>query len=1181
MPRILIIHPEGNLNNNPNLSGIVEILCENNYNVDIYSRQNSHITQSAPCSSSRFITTSISDPNNTAVIFIPDSVLSEETLSDLYNNFKQYDLVVGVDRGIIEASKIARLIGVPYGLISYEIYFRIEAGREFKAAEILACRDISFAVCQDRVRSECLSAENHIASEKILQIPVAGRSLIPRKRSYAMHEALGLDRNKKIAIYIGEVNAKWTGFEELFASTGSWDDSWVMVLHQRYGYILSNIAEQIKGRENVYLSPFPSLDLKDMHLLLDAVDIGIACYVPQMDSPSLLERRNLQHIGMASGKIATYLQHGLPILINEIGEMSEYVRKYNLGKVIDDFAHTGSILNSLNRNELHTLQENCQNFFENHLDLERSIVPLLSVIESLLNRVNPSYSTTNQAAIPSPTTITGTLLDTCSIKLHPETLRYSKFWNSTGQNTAALDEKQLQLVKVFKDLCSEHEQPFVIDVGAHIGTFSLVAAAQPNLRGCAFEPLSSVCDVLRHNIDLNSIGSRWSVFQKALSNYPGRRIIKSPRKDKESGLSCIGQINYADYKEEYVDVERLDDIVNSLEIPTIDIINIDNEGGELFVLIGAAKTISKHKPDLMINVNWANINQLDVYPNNLFDYLELLGYHGHWVGPETMLFRHPNRKSPNARQYFASKHESSELKIAIVKQRYDLFGPWRCEKWDAADPLSVLKKWQSRSLYFEMTHLLQADWYILPFCHDSKNVRQRLDKHQQAIDDNMEYVQNIDDIPWEKYDVVISLDPILRPPRGGKTVYAYYQNEHHHNEYIQSLHNPLPGYDLFLDHMLKGPVWLYKLPQPVAFPYLRSPHVARKICPGNTAGSVWLDKRFIMMLTHGNEAFHRGGFEETIHLLQQRLQATINFRHADYENILDWGDPLDYMQDMSACSYYINLIACGAGQGLCDAASLGLICFGSPKLPYHNAICHPFCLCRDLSELEWKFSMVRNSIDLQQEIRNWQDTALSDIMITGPLRLLQTAVDMKKRRISSGSIKQAAPNPVITELNVGGVPQEINRINMTKLIQMAQSEYEKGNYEEAIHHYKQALWFDKNDHELLYLLALTCYAANDYKNALSNVADSLKNNDRFRPAITLQSILLRDTPNEKNHHAECRARVLHLIYNRFEGYDSFFDRKNLDTYNYILDELLQEYIENGDTTNQLLIQHHKLRLNRI
>jgi len=69
---------------------------------------------------------------------------------------------------------------------------------------------------------------------------------------------------------------------------------------------------------------------------------------------------------------------------------------------------------------------------------------------------------------------------------------------------------------------------------------------------------------------------------------------------------------------------------------------------------------------------------------------------------------------------------------------------------------------------------------------------------------------------------------------------------------------------------------------------------------------------------------------------------------------------------MAACSYYVNLIACGAGQGLCDAASLGLICFGSPKLPYHKTICHPVCLCNDLPELEWKLSKVLGSADLQQ-----------------------------------------------------------------------------------------------------------------------------------------------------------------------------------------------------------------------
>ncbi len=1187
MQRILIIHPEGNLNNNPNLTGIVEILCEKGNSVDIYSRKRTHFTQIAPCPLSQFITTSINDPADTAVLLAPESVLSKEERADLKSCFEQYDLIVGVDRGIIEASEIANLLGVPYGLISYEIYFGIETGQLFKKPEIFACQGISFAVCQDRVRSKCLATENQIALEKILDIPVAGRSLVPKIRSYAFHEALGLGRDKKIAIYIGEVNAKWTGFDELLESTVSWDDSWVMVLHQRYGYVLSSIAERIKDCKNVFLSPFPSLDLKDLHLLLNAADIGIACYIPQMDSPSLLERRNLLHIGMASGKIASYLQHGLPILVNEIGEMSEHVKNYSLGRVIDDFANTGAILKLLDRSKLQILQGNCQEFYQHHLDLELTIQPLLTLIDGLLKRIVCSHPppghqpTVDQVVGPRPPSLNSMLFGQHSVRLHPETVRYSWLWNSADDGTAVLDDNHMSLIKVFHDLCREYDQPFIIDVGAHVGSFLLTTAHQADLRGCAFEPLTTVCDVLRENIVLNGIEDRWLVFQKALSNYPGQKVLKSPRNDKESGLSCIGQTNYSNYKEEYVDVVRLDDVVKSAGIAAVDIINIDTEGSELFVLIGAAETISKHKPDLLINVNWAKINQFDLYLNNLTDYLELLGYHGHWVGAENMVFRHPYRKAHNRKPYFVDKSDFGGLKVAIVKQRYDLFGPWRSEKWDAADPLTVLRRWPSRYLYFELTHLLQADWYVLPFCHDSKNVRQRLDEHQQVFDDNMEYIQNVDDIPLNDYDVVISLDPILRPPRDSKTLFAYYQNEHHHLEYTHSLRDPLPGYDLFLDHMLKGPFWVYDLPQPVAFPYLRNPFVARKICLVEKIDSAWFDKRFIMMLTHGSEAFHRGGFEDTISSLEKRLQIAVKFRFADYENIIGWGDPLDYMREMAGCTYYVNLIACGAGQGLCDAASLGLICFGSPKLPYHKSICHPVCLCNDLSELEWKLTMVRGSGDLQQEIRTWQDAALSDMMVTQPLRILQAAVELKRKRRSSVLTGLKSPNPIVTELVVEELPQEIGRINSMKLKQRAQAEYETGNYEEAVHIYRQALWFDPADNELFYLMALACYAGKDFKAALSSVNKCLKINDQFRPAITLQTILLREDSVENVNYVQCRARILYLIYNRFEGYNKGLDGQHTEQYNAILDEQLHDFIRQGDTTNQLLIQHHKLRFNRI
>lgn len=767
------------------------------------------------------------------------------------------------------------------------------------------------------------------------------------------------------------------------------------------------------------------------------------------------------------------------------------------------------------------------------------------------------------------------------VQLHHETVLYARVWDSTVTGVTELGSDQLALVRLFHDLCSEYEQPFVIDVGSHVGSFLLAAASRENIRGWAFEPHSAVCEVLKRNITLNGMEGRFVAFQKALSHFPGRRILKSPRNDKDSGLSCIGQPNYSPYKEQYVDVARLDDIVAATGLDAVDIINIDTEGSELFVLIGATETINKHKPDILLKVNWANLNQLDVYINNLADYLELLGYKGQWIGAEDMIFRHPYRKTICKKPYFAYNPGNGGLKVAIVKQRYDVFGPWRSEKYDLVHPLNVLNKWPSKYSYLEMTHLFQADWFVLPFCHDSKNVRQKIDFHQQTFDGNMEYMSHVADVPLDDYDVVISLDPILRPPLNGTTLYAYFQNEHHHGEYTQSIRNPLPGYDLFLDHMMKAPPWVYDLPQPVAFPYPRNPFVTRGICPGEQTDVIWFDKRFIMMLTHGNEVFNRGGFEKTIAFLEKKFGSRVMFRNLDFEDMTCWGDPLDYMRDMSRCSYYVNLIACGAGQGLCDAASLGLICFGSAKLPYHKAICHPVCLCTDLSELEWKLSMVRGSPDLQQEIRSWQDAALSDMMVTQPIRILQAAVDMKRRRTSSDSVGRASSGPIVTELTVEELPHEIARINSMKLKQRAEAEYKKGSYEEAVHNCRQALWFDETDHELFYLIALAYYAVKDHKKALSSVAECLNINELFRPAKTLKQVLLHDDTGEDAHYANCRARVMYLVYNRFDGYDREIDGINIESYNAILDELACNYIKDGDITNQLLIQHHKMRLNKI
>lgn len=403
MPQILIIHPEGNLNNNPNLTGIVEILSEKGYAVDIYSRKRTHLTQIAPYPSSRFITTSINDPADTAVIFIPEMVSSKDVLDGLKSNFEQYDLVIGVDRGIIEASEIAELLGIPYGLVSYEIYFDSETGQEFKEAEILACRGISFAVCQDRLRSFHLARENRIDPGKIINIPVAGRGAVHCAASREIHKLLGLEEETKIALYMGEVTSKWSGIDELLAASSGWDDTWVLLLHHRYGAQLPEVYADLVRKGKVYISPLGTLPFPEMHRLLSGVDLGIAFYKPQPGHGApYSEGLNLANIGMASGKIATYLQHGLPLLTNELGEMSGYVRAEGLGIIVENIADSAFALRNLSSSALAGMRRNCLQFFDRHLDLNETAKPLLEVIKNVCRpgtTVNMRSSCSKSAAM--------------------------------------------------------------------------------------------------------------------------------------------------------------------------------------------------------------------------------------------------------------------------------------------------------------------------------------------------------------------------------------------------------------------------------------------------------------------------------------------------------------------------------------------------------------------------------------------------------------------------------------------------------------------------------------------------------------------------------------------------------------------------------------------------------------
>jgi hypothetical protein len=345
------------------------------------------------------------------------------------------------------------------------------------------------------------------------------------------------------------------------------------------------------------------------------------------------------------------------------------------------------------------------------------------------------------------------------------------------------------------------------------------------------------------------------------------------------------------------------------------------------------------------------------------------------------------------------------MKVAFIKQVFDVHGPWSSMLWEDTTPRRLLDVWPGKATFWEMTCCLKADWYVVPQ-QLSSDYTCEVKKYLEGADIVLRHTRCIvmpEQIPAEKYDLIITFDPIWTVPEDSSKLFAYFVVEHWDRLYNQSLRAPIGRYDLFLAHMMDAPEQLSSLPQALAFPYLRDPDTVRTAFPAEKEEAAWADFRTLTTL---GMAESYGMWVASGHAAAQRLEETlrlpVRYRGSFNENpygVSDppaWGDAANYFDDMSRCKYYVALGAInGAGQAICDAASLGCLCIGQQEKAFHRLICHPAALCAHMMELPRRLKAITGSRDLQQEVREWQDTQLRDYFKRRPLALLEQAISIK------------------------------------------------------------------------------------------------------------------------------------------------------------------------------------------
>lgn len=172
------------------------------------------------------------------------------------------------------------------------------------------------------------------------------------------------------------------------------------------------------------------------------------------------------------------------------------------------------------------------------------------------------------------------------------------------------------------DCCAAYvpENAICIDVGANIGVMA-IALAWIAKRGriVALEPDPQTVEFLRANAVRNA-PSNVEVVQQLVGTSGARRLFMANATDSGWSTSLDPALipEFPGYQAQgLMECVSIDDLLHARDLPRVDFIKVDCEGGELEVLAGAQETLRRFRPMVMLEfnahclMNFARVNPPD------------------------------------------------------------------------------------------------------------------------------------------------------------------------------------------------------------------------------------------------------------------------------------------------------------------------------------------------------------------------------------------------------------------------------------------------------------------------------------------------------------------------------------------------------------------------------------------
>jgi glycosyltransferase involved in cell wall biosynthesis len=408
--RVAIIYPRANIDTVPSLSGAVELLARRGFEVDVYALTGAGSAPVFP--SPRVHVWSLGSdagaprraPAALRGLFDRTGWLGRALRRPVANGYRALRAAaargtpasppgvppggegagggvgtpvcfIGVDPdGLALADRLRRGTGAALAYYSLELLptdeLRTESDRHLKQVEVELSRRAAFVVVQDAARGRLLAQDNGLDWDRLVFVPNAPFGPARRRPSDYWRDRFGLDPRQRVVLHAGSLGA-WTGIDRVVDSVRSWPAEWVLVVHTRYDAESSPYVEQLQrrapaGRVFFSLKPVPRADYD---ALADGADAALALYVRSAESA--LTGRNVETIGLSSGKLAYALRAGVPVIVHRATSVAELVEREGCGVVVGDAADIGPALGRIAAEGEDMSRRACA-LFERELDVERA-----------------------------------------------------------------------------------------------------------------------------------------------------------------------------------------------------------------------------------------------------------------------------------------------------------------------------------------------------------------------------------------------------------------------------------------------------------------------------------------------------------------------------------------------------------------------------------------------------------------------------------------------------------------------------------------------------------------------------------------------------------------------------------------------------------------------------------------